>query len=102
MVLSSCNTYASIDVESAISKFKEFFLSKLPGEDVSLFSTLALKYIKVMQGKIYLSPSLATDLLLIFQDTKIEIFEHIVIDHYIVADLVCLEISNFDDCGIMI
>ena len=50
MVLIACNTSASIDVESATSRFKELSLRNFPGEDVSLFIILALKYIKIIQG----------------------------------------------------
>ena len=86
MVLNACTTSASIDIESATSKFKELSLSNFPGEDISAFIILALKYIKVMKGVHSLPPNLATDLLLKFQDTETEIFNRNVITHYFVVD----------------
>ena len=50
MVLSACNTSASIDIDTAKLKFKELSLSDFPGKTVSLLSTLALKYFKIMQA----------------------------------------------------
>ena len=96
MALSACNTSASVDIESATSKFKELTLSNFPGEEFSSFITLALKYIKVIQGADYLPPNLATHLLLTFQDTETEIFNRNVITHYIVADELETEFSLKD------
>ena len=54
MVLSACNTSASIDIDTAKLKFKELSLSNFPGENVSSLSTLGLKYFKIMQAGRYL------------------------------------------------
>ena len=42
MVLDACNMSANIDIDSAQVKFEEMMVSDFPGDDTSVFITLAL------------------------------------------------------------
>ena len=86
MVLSACNTSASIDIDTAKLKFKELSLSNVPGESVSSLSTLALKYFKIMQAGHYLPEYLSTELLPKCSKTQSEIFNRKVLTQYSTSD----------------
>ena len=93
MVLSACNTSASIDIDTAKLKFKELSLSSFPGENVSSLITLALKYFKVMQAGHYLPEYLSTELLLKCSKTQSEIFNRKVLTQYSISDELERELS---------
>ena len=86
MVLSACNTSASIDIDTAKVKFKELSLSNFPGENVSSLSTLALKYFKIMQAGHYLPEHLSTERLLKCAKTQTEMFNRKVLTQYSTSD----------------
>ena len=64
MVLDACYTFAAIDVKTANSKFYELSLNYFPGENISQFTVLALKYIKIMKRGISLPTDLGSTLLM--------------------------------------
>ena len=48
IVLEASNTSASLDIETAYEDFKSLSLSDYSGENISILTTLVLKYIKAI------------------------------------------------------
>ena len=82
VVLEACNISAAIDVKTANTKFYELSLSNFPGENISQFTVLALKYIKIMKGGFSLPTYIGSTLLMKASKTGTELFNCQAMDKY--------------------
>ena len=76
----------AIDVKTTNSKFYELSLSDFPGEIISQFAILTLKYIEIMEGGFSLPTDLGSTLLMKAAKTGTMLFNYQFMDQYTIVD----------------